>query len=93
MLTEHSVTYGTPDGAHTVITRVIFTEGSRILGSETTTEKWFEGEWAGWKFIESCTDTREFHRISEAQAWMDEMFRAWEVAQVKKSGGTKLVYA
>lgn len=85
MLTEHSVTYGDPSGGHTVITRVIFTEGSRILGTETTTEKWFEGKWSGWKFRKSDTDTRQFGHISEAQAWMDEMFRDWDLAQARKS--------
>jgi len=96
MLTEHSVTYGDPGGRHTVITRSIYGPGRedrdrRILGTEITAERWFEGEMAGWKFIESCTETRQFGHISEAQAWMDEMLHAWDLAQVKKSGGTKLV--
>jgi len=82
MFTEHSVTYEIPGGKQ-VITREVFTADGRYLGSEYTTEKVYRG-YDGWRETQSCTETREFHTKAEAQAWMDAMFIAWELAHVGK---------
>lgn len=89
MLTEHSVTYEIPGGEQ-VITRTIYAPGRgdrdrRILGTEITSERVYRG-WDGWKIRESCTETREFRRIEEAQAWMNAMLNAWQVSLTQKTG-------
>lgn len=92
MYTEHSVTYGDPSGQHDVVTREVFTASAgRILGTEKVVRHWFEGEMRGWTWKHMSTVTKAFGHISEAQAWMDEMFREHEIATVKANGGTKLV--
>lgn len=85
MFTEHSVTYEIPGGTR-VIRRELFTQDSRILGSEYTIEKVYGGcrdAVNPFKSTESCTETRSFGHISEAQAWMTEMFTAWEIYHVQ----------
>jgi len=86
MFTEHSVTYEIPGGTR-VIRRELFTQDSRILGSEYTIEKVYGGSRDAvnpWKITESCTETCQFGHISEAQAWMDKMFSDWDVYHVQK---------
>ena len=94
MHTVHSVTYGKPHLSHKVVTREVFdTRDGRILGTETTEERWYEGSWEGWKSRTEVTGTRQFRTLAEAQDWMDDMFRQHEIAGVKENGGTKLVFA
>ena len=92
MITEHSVTYEIPGGKQ-VITRTIYAPGRsdrdrRILGTEITREEVWRGYDSSARgrpyATESCTETREFGHISEAQAWMDEMLAAWDVAQAQR---------
>jgi len=83
MFTEHSVTYEIQGGTR-VIRRELFTQDTRILGSEYTIERVYGGVRDAvnpWKVTESCTETRQFRHMLDAQAWMDEMFRAWDIAQ------------
>jgi len=94
MYTEHSVTYGKPHLSHKVVTREVFdTRDGRILGTETTEQRWYEGSWRGWQSSSQVTETRQFGHPDEAAAWMDEMFRDHQVWSVAQNGGTKLVFA
>lgn len=92
MTTSHTVTYvGIPGAKEREVTREVFTVGSRILGTETTEDRWFEGEMRGWRWVRKTTDTKHFGHANEATAWIDEMFREHDVYNVQRSGGTKLV--
>lgn len=85
MTSEHSVMYGDPGGDHRIVTREVFEVPNRILGTETTEERWFEGQWSGWKWRKSVTETRHFHTRTEAGEWVDDMFRQHQLAGVRAS--------
>lgn len=88
-MTEHTVSYKVPGGTRDV-TRQVFTSHGRILGTETETRQTWRG-YDGMQTVSQTTDTRHFAHISEAQEWIDELFRDHETAGVKANGGTKLV--
>jgi hypothetical protein len=84
-MTVHSVVYGDTGGSHCIVTREVFESGGRILGTETTTKRWFEGEWSGWHWRSATTETRHFATRSEASDWVDEMFRAHQTSLTRKA--------
>lgn len=92
MHTEHSVRYEIISGAkHRDVKREVFTEGWRILGTETVTLHWYEGSYSGWRWRQERTETTHFSTIAEATAWIDEMFLAWELAHVGKRAPASMI--
>ncbi len=90
-VTEHSVTYGEPHLTHTVVTRKVFTNAGRILGTETRTTHTYHGSWEGWHLTGAPPVTKQFLHEDEASDWLDEMFREHQEWKVRQQGGTKLV--
>lgn len=70
-----------PGSIGTKIRREVFTEGSRILGSEYTIEsQWrgYDSSARGRPFVtEACTGTHHFATKAEARAWLEDMPAVW----------------
>jgi hypothetical protein len=92
-MAAYEVVYGDPGGTHRIVERDVFqSSDGRILGSETTEHRWFEGEMRGWRWKKATTDTRHFLTWTEASAWIDDLIQDHLVARVSANGGTKIVF-